>query len=173
MKRYPSYKDSGIDWLGDIPEHWDLLPLKRFISINRQTLNEDTSTEYEIEYIDIGNVDERDIIDAPQKMKFKDAPSRARRVIKQNDTIISTVRTYLKAIAFISENKNNLIASTGFAVLTPKEKTFPKYLVYLVSSHFFVNQISADSKGVNYPAITSVELGRLKIAVTNFIEEQK
>lgn len=173
MKRYPKYKDSGVEWLVEIPEHWDLLPLKRFITINRQTLNEDTSPEYEIEYIDIGNVDERGIIDVLQKMKFENAPSRARRVVKQNDTIISTVRTYLKAITFISENKNNLIASTGFAVLTPKKNTFPKYLTYLISSHFFVNQISADSKGVNYPAITSVELGRLKIAVTNLIEEQK
>lgn len=173
MKRYSKYKDSGIEWLGEIPEHWDLLPLQRFININLKTLNEDTLPEYEIEYIDIGNVDERGIINPPQKMKFKNAPSRARRVIKQNDTIISTVRTYLKAIAFIGENKNNLIASTGFAVLTPKENTFPKYLTYLISSHFFVNQISADSKGVNYPAITSLELGKLKIAVTNSIEEQK
>ena len=56
MKRYPSYKDCGIDWLGEIPEHWEVKPLKYTVKINQHSLPENTHEDYEIHYIDIGNV---------------------------------------------------------------------------------------------------------------------
>jgi len=31
--RYPKYKDSGVEWLGDVPEHWQIVPLKRVATI--------------------------------------------------------------------------------------------------------------------------------------------
>jgi len=63
-------------------------------------------------------------IDGIQRLNFKDAPSRARRILSKGDTIVSTVRTYLKAIAFIENVQSNLICSTGFAVLTPYQRLF-------------------------------------------------
>ncbi len=123
-------------------------------------------------YIDIGNVDERGVVTAPERLRFGLAPSRARRIIIQGDTIISTVRTYLKAIAFIQDNTSNIVASTGFAALSPNKKTHPKYVYYLVQSHTFISQVSSNSYGVNYPAITPNQLGKLKIAITRDQEEQ-
>ncbi len=172
MKKYEVYKDSGLDWLGKIPEHWKVVPLKSFIIINHEVLPETTASDFDIHYIDIGNVNERGIIAEPEKVKFGQAPSRARRVVKQGDTIISTVRTYLKAIAFIQEDSSNLIASTGFGVLSPKIDVAPKYVSYLVQNHTFISQISANSYGVNYPAITPGQLGTLKIAITRDQREQ-
>ena len=172
-QKYPVYKSSGVEWLGDIPEHWEVKKLKYFVTINSEVLSEDTPPEYEIEYIDIGNVNEFGIVNVPQKIIFSNSPSRARRIVKQNDTLISTVRSYLKAIAFIKENKNNLIASTGFAVLRPNTKTCPKYLSYLISSHSFISCVVANSKGVSYPAITPLELGNLKVPIAVSEEEQQ
>lgn len=34
MKKYENYKDSGLEWLGIVPEHWEILPFKRGVSIN-------------------------------------------------------------------------------------------------------------------------------------------
>jgi len=82
------------------------------------------------------------------------------------------VRTYLKAIAFIQDNTSNIVASTGFAALSPNKKTHPKYVYYLVQSHTFISQVSSNSYGVNYPAITPNQLGKLKIAITRDQEEQ-
>ena len=172
MKRYPAYKDSGVSWLGEIPEQWRIVPLKFFVNLNRQVLPEGTASDFQLDYIDIGNVDEHGLIEAPARMKFGDAPSRARRVVQQGDTIISTVRTYLKAIAFISESKENLIASTGFAVLSPKKDTDQRFLAYLVRGANFINRVTAESKGVNYPAVTPNELGRFGIAVPESCDEQ-
>src|SRR5699024_11789133 len=67
-----------------------------------------------------------------ENMKVEDATSRASRILRKDDTIISTVRPYLRAIATINVDKKNLIGSTGFAVLTPTEKVNSTYLSFLL-----------------------------------------
>ncbi len=161
MKSYPEYKETKVEWVGKLPSHWKVMPLKYAALVNREALTEQVEEDFELQYIDIGNVNQLGLVNPPERMKFVDAPSRARRIIKKNDTIISTVRTYLKAVAFIDRDDDNLIASTGFATLTSLNETHPKYLYYLVSNQGFVDTVSACSTGVSYPAITSTELARI------------
>lgn len=172
MKAYPSYKESGIKWVGKLPSHWNAMPLKYAAIVNREALTEKVEDDFELKYIDIGNVSELGIINPPERMKFVDAPSRARRIIKKSDTIISTVRTYLKAVAFIESDEDNLIASTGFATLTSLPDTHPKYLYYFVSSQGFVDTVTANSTGVSYPAITATELASIKTFLPPLPEQQ-
>ena len=149
-------KDSNIDWIGKIPAHWDIDYLKHRVILNKSTLTEDTDDDYEFKYIDIGSVSFGKGIEKYETMLFKDAPSRARRIVEKDDVIISTVRTYLKAIAIIPDEKN-LIVSTGFAVLTPININ-SRYLGYLVKSEYFTSLVSSYSVGVLYPAINSSKL---------------
>lgn len=114
-------KDSGVEWIGEIPEHWEVSKVKYETEINRCTLSENTDEDYQINYIDISNVNSIGEIINIQEFAFRDAPSRARRIVREGDTIISTVRTYLKAIAYCESLPINCICSTGFAVLTPKK----------------------------------------------------
>jgi type I restriction enzyme, S subunit len=164
------FRKTGIDWLEEIPEHWKVVRLKNIVEINARKLSEQTSKNALINYIDITNVNgDGDVLEV-QKIKFKDAPSRARRVLRKNDTIISTVRTYLKAITAIRED--DFVGSTGFAVLTPDaDKLNPDYLYYYVSSKVFVNKVMVNSVGVAYPAITPTTLARLPFILPP-IEEQ-
>ena len=173
MKRYPAYKDSGIVWIGEIPEHWEVKPLKYTVKINQNSLPENTHEDYEIQYIDIGNVNQDGLVNHPKVMSFSISPSRARRVVKKGDTIVSTVRTYLKAIAYINSEDENLIASTGFAVLTPTNKLHSMYLYYLISTQKIIDTISSLSVGVSYPAINSSDLGSIPIWFPKAIEEQQ
>jgi len=166
-------KDSGIEWLGEIPEHWEVRPLKYITFINKESLPEITDKDYEIQYIDIGNVNHDGLLTPPQIMDFGHSPSRARRVVKQGDIIVSTVRTYLKAIAYINSKEKNLIASTGFAVLSSTGIIVPKYLYFLISSQKIIDTISSQSKGVSYPAINSSDLGSIPIWFPNSIKEQE
>ena len=64
---------------------------------------------------------------------------------------------------FVSEEADNLIASTGFAVLTPSNEVEPAYLGYVIQSEPFVDQVSTNSIGVAYPAISETVLGSLSI----------
>ena len=118
MERYSSYKPTTIQWLKEIPSHWEERRLKTLVTCNDEALSEIFDKEKEIQYVEIGDVDQTNGIKNITLYKFKDAPSRARRITRVGDIIISTVRTYLKAIAFI--DKHDLIVSTGFAVLRPK-----------------------------------------------------
>lgn len=161
-KPYEKYKDSGIAWLGEVPEHWEVRRLKYAVSINDESLLETTNGEFTFDYIDIESVQEGKIIKRTP-LKFKDSPSRARRVVKNGDVIVSTVRTYLKAIVQIENTFNDLIVSTGFAVLRPGKLIDIRFLNYCARANTFIDEIVANSKGVSYPAITSSELSNIPI----------
>jgi len=154
-------KDSGVEWLGRIPAHWEVKPLKFSVTMNPDVLDEATRPDYEMLYVDVGNVDSTGTIQNAESLRFENAPTRARRKIRAGDTILSTVRTYLKAIAFVPDPPDNLIVSTGFAVLRPGRNVAPKFLWRLVQSQQFVDAVVSYSEGVGYPAINPSRLGRL------------
>lgn len=171
-KAYPAYKDSGVEWLGEIPEHWEVKRLKYIALINVDVLPENTPSDYVIKYVDISNIDSNGTILDTQVFLFEDAPSRARRVVRDGDTIISTVRTYLRAIGHIENPPDNLIVSTGFAVLRPMPQVHPRFLWRLVQSDQFVSTVVAYSEGVGYPAINPSRLAALP-ALLPPLQEQR
>lgn len=123
-------KDSGVEWIGEIPQEWYVDRLKYCANLDSEKLSEKTDPEYAFNYIDISSVTEYGGIGGTQEMTFEKSPSRARMVVHDGDTIISTVRTYLKAIAYIDGLEDH-ICSTGFCVVTPNEKLHPKFGYYL------------------------------------------
>lgn len=151
-------------WVGNIPIGWRLTPLKYVCTYNDETLSDNTDPTFEFDYIDISSVNSTDEITSTERLNFADAPSRARRVVRADDIIMSTVRTYLRAVAIIPESKNQLIASTGFLVIRAlQEAITPEYLGYVIKSDSFISAIEAESVGVSYPAINASE------AVKNYI----
>ncbi len=171
LKPYPDYKDSGIEWLGEAPEHWGVKRLKHLATVNDEALPETTDPGMEIDYVDIGNVDPIQGITDVEKLVFADAPSRARRIVRQGDVIISTVRTYLRAIAQIGATDANLIVSTGFAVIRPWQMD-DGFVAYAVNAPYFVERVVAHSVGVSYPAINASELVCLGIALPSLTEQR-
>lgn len=165
-------KPSGIEWIGDIPSHWEIKKLKFVANFNQNTLPEDTDGQFELKYIDIGNVSSVDGIKEIQYFNFSNAPSRARRIVKYGDIIVSTVRTYLRAITSIKEDYDNCICSTGFAVITPKDNVQQDFVVYAIENESFIAQIIANSQGISYPAINVSQLENLKLAFPS-VKEQK
>ncbi len=181
LKPYPKYKDSGVEWLGNVPEHWDVKPLKFVVTINDEALPETTDDDFEMQYVDIGSVSLNKGIESVEEFNFKTAPSRARRIVRHGDVIVSTVRTYLKAIAPISLPPSNLIVSTGFAVIRSNKIMQPAFAKFTLQSSEFVEDVIARSTGVSYPAINATELGRIKFclpladeqtAIANFLDHE-
>ena len=164
-------KPSGVEWLGDVPAHWEVRRLKQWVQVNKAVLPETTDPQYEFRYLEIGAVDAGAVIDEPKKIRFAAAPSRARRIVRNGDTIVSTVRTYLKAVWFAEETNNDLICSTGFAVLTPGHGTAPKFVAYLVQSNSFTDRVTAESVGIAYPAIAESRLGSFHVCIPPLAEQ--
>ncbi|MEP7283706.1 MAG: restriction endonuclease subunit S, partial [Rubrivivax sp.] len=114
-----------------------------------------------IEYVEISGVDEGRGITQTQTLAFGSSPSRARRVVRDGDVLISTVRTYLRAIATVSNPPPNLIASTGFAAIRPR-RVHPGFLGYMLHCEYVMSEVIARSVGISYPAINASDLMRLK-----------
>ncbi|MEQ1304425.1 restriction endonuclease subunit S [Acinetobacter radioresistens] len=170
---YTEYKDSGVEWLGEIPRHWDSKPLKYLCTYNDEVLPETTAKDAEIQYIDIGSVSAVDGISKIETMIFKDAPSRARRIVRDGDVIVSTVRTYLEAIAPINNPPENLIVSTGFAVIRPNQYLYKSFASYCLRAKGFIKEVVARSVGVSYPAINSSDLVNIAIPSIEYVEQVK
>jgi type I restriction enzyme S subunit len=139
------------------------VPLKRLVGINLQTLPETTEPGFEFRYVDIGAVSRGQLNSEPEASVFASAPSRARRLVRQGDTIISTVRTYLRAVWPVRDSATDLVVSTGFAVLTPTRSIDSRYLGWLVQSDVVVEEVVARSVGVSYPAINPSDIGTVRV----------
>lgn len=137
--------------------------LKDVAFVNLRTLDESTKGDYKFRYIDISSVSADNGITLGDEITFQEAPSRARRIVKKDDVLVSTVRTYLRAIANIDWDAKDIIASTGFAVYTPNNKIIPRFLAYSIKSTKAINQICSNSKGVSYPAIQAQVLSSIEI----------
>ena len=147
--------------------------LNQLCYLNPETLSETTNPELEFDYVDISSVGSDVGIRDTQALTFADAPSRARRIVRENDVIISTVRTYLKAVAIIPASQRLIIVSTGFAVLRPKEGVDPRYLLRVVQSEGFLTQVARRSNGVSYPAINASSLVRISVPSPSLPEQRR
>lgn len=166
-------KDSGIEWIGEIPEHWEVKRLKNVCSTNNASLSDKTSKEFEFDYVDIGSVSFELGIHKTEKYTFQNAPSRARKIARLGDIIVSTVRTYLRAIDIInSEEKVKYIYSTGFAILSPLKNILSEFMIYICRSEYFTNQVSIYSTGINYPSINDTALKMINIVMPPLPEQQ-
>ncbi|TVO55319.1 restriction endonuclease subunit S [Denitromonas halophila] len=167
---YPKYRDSGVQWLGRVPGHWEVKRLKFSATINDDALPETTDPDFEFSYVDIGSVSPGEGITSTEPMIFENAPSRARRKVAPGDSIVSTVRTYLRAIAPIPEIFDPLVVSTGFAVIRPR-KVSSAFLAYALRESYFVESIVARSTGVSYPAVNASEIGDIAIPLPSEDEQ--
>lgn len=156
------------DVIGD--RHY--VPLKYSVRLNPEVLEEATPLDMPIRYIDISSVESGTGRTSTEDFEFGNAPSRARRRLRSGDVFVSTVRTYLKAIGYCEERANDLICSTGFAVLRAGQSVCPRFLYHWCSSEPFVAEVVSRSTGVSYPAINASEIGQLPLPAMP-LEEQR
>ncbi|RRW43211.1 MULTISPECIES: restriction endonuclease subunit S [Pseudomonas] len=163
-RAYPAYKDSGVEWIGQVPEHWEVKPICRVTSVNDDVLPDSTTDDTLIRYVDISSVGYMEGIKQASDMCFVDAPSRARRKASSGDVIISTVRTYLKAVAAVTDEYADCVFSTGFAVLRARHLD-RSFLRWMVLNELLIQAIEAHSEGLSYPAINASALVKLKSVI--------
>ncbi|MFE9603514.1 restriction endonuclease subunit S [Streptomyces hokutonensis] len=147
--------------------------IKDVARINRNVLPESTEPNFRFRYIDIGAVDSLGRVTIPdEEVNFSSAPSRARRLAPAGAVVVSTVRTYLRAIAAVPKTTVPLVFSTGFAVLEAGTQIDSRFLAHYCRSQTFIDEVVARSVGVSYPAINAVDIGNLPVALPDR-EEQR
>ena len=143
-----------------IPEGWRLVRLGDVAEANRSGWSR--SDDATILYLDLTSIVVPGIMSCPKELAAAEAPSRARRRVHSGDILVSTVRPNLRGFARVREAPKNLIASTGFAVLTPMSDVDGSYVYHHVMTQQFADYLEKATTGQAYPAVRPAD-------VTNFV----
>lgn len=141
--------------------------------VNPEQLGSRTDPDYLMEYLDISAIEQPGVIGDTRKFRFEDAPSRARRVVREGDILVSTVRPYLRNFARVREAPNNLVVSTGYAVVRPGDRVDGRFLYQHILSTGFVDYLKPRMSGSNYPAVTANHVRLYPIVLPTLSEQHK
>jgi type I restriction enzyme S subunit len=139
-----------------------------------ETRDPATLPETTFQYIDISAVDatSKSIL-GTRTILGKEAPSRARQVIRANDTLVATTRPNLNAVALVPAELDNEICSTGFCVLRPNSEVDPLFLFFFVQTNDFVGFVSGEVRGMLYPAVTDGQVRAISVPLPPLPEQKR
>ena len=143
----------------ELPSDWKRERLEKLcLKTSQKDPRKDPETPFI--YVDVSSISTQSfsIVEA-KSLIGKNAPSRARKLIRKDDIIFATVRPTLKRVAIISDEFDNQICSTGYCVLRPnKMHLFPPFLYFQLLTENTTNRVAALQKGATYPAISDSDL---------------
>jgi len=141
--------------IGPIPVEWEVVPL-RDVTEKKQTRDPRKTPDEKFRYMDVSSVsNETYRVHGWKEYHGREAPSRARKVVRARDTLFATVRPYLRNIAQVPTHLDDEICSTGFCVIRARHgKADPDYLYFVALTESFVARIVAQQRGSSYPAVS-------------------
>lgn len=131
-------------------------------NVNLRSLSGKTSPDFEFDYFDIAAAEDGSDEERSGRIRFKDAPSRARRMVANEGVVYSTVRPLLRRL-FIAKRRDDAVYSTGYSILEPKDCCLVSYLKHVLVSDGVERQIYARLTGSGYPAINEDDLAEVKV----------
>ncbi len=140
----------------------DSVKLSDIVSINADSLQNSTDPDREIQYFDVSSDGDHEV---SGRMRFSQAPSRARRLAEAGDVVYATIRPLLRRL-FIAEDRPDAVYSTGYAVMSGPED-ITRYLYHALTTEAVERQVHAFSTGTGYPAISAGDLGDVKLRLPN------
>lgn len=139
-----------------------------------ETTDPTRSPQVEFDYIDVSSVSNETLsIQTTQRLKGKDAPSRARRLVAKSDVLFATIRPTLRRIAIVPEELDGQVCSTGYFVLRPQYRVDNRFLFYFLQTEDFMGEMAKLQKGASYPAVTDGDVRAQKIPVPPLPEQQR
>ena len=151
-------KDSGIDWIGQIPANWDVIKLKYAVSL--VTTKSVLSNKIGLENIESGT---GRFIETSSEFEGNGTE------FINGDILYGKLRPYLKKV-YVTENQGNAVGD--FFVLRPEYNTYSVYLQYLLLSQQMTDTINSSTYGAKMPRVSYDYMGGLFIPYPS-IEEQK
>lgn len=153
-KPLPPIKPEEIPF--EIPENWVWCRLGEIIEYTENLdIQKHLSPDTIINYVDIDAIDNQNFVIREAKQKtVSELSTRARRILKPNYIVYSTVRPYLKNIAIVEDEKDNYIGSTGFNVFKTLDVEL-KYAFYYLLTPYVNNSFKDLMVGFNSPSITN------------------
>ena len=154
-------------------EPWKTVRLGDVVSVDPEQLPATTPADYLFNYIDLSSVNNGRIELPTSTTQFSSAPSRARRVLKTGDVLLSTVRPLLKGFGILTSDAGPFVGSTGFAVLRGKRQADARFVFECLFSSPVLRQMHARTTGSSYPALGADDVRDLRIPWPSIPERDK
>jgi len=141
--------------------------------VKTESADPSRSPNTEFVYVDVSSVSNQTLsIQETQRLAGKDAPSRARRLIRSNDVLFATIRPTLRRIAIVPEELDEQVCSTGYVVLRAKQQVDFRWVFYFLQTERFMDAMAKLQKGASYPAVTDRDVRCQPIPVPSLVEQQ-
>ena len=165
-RAYPAYKDSGIEWIGQVPEHWKVARVKRLASLRNERRN-DVSTD--TIYIGLEDVEAGSGQYKPTNGSSRQSEDSTVGIFYEGDVLYGKLRPYLRK-AIISEMAG--CCSTEFLVLRA-EKTEPRWLQEWLLTPDVTHQIVSGCEGAKMPRADWGHIGSIEVVYPDQPEQAK
>jgi len=143
MKRYPKYKDSGVEWIGEIPKDWELERIKYLSSLVKEQVSVNDFKDKEVIHYSIPNVQE---FGTGISESGADIDS-SKLVLKGGEIIISKLNPRKSTIAIVGDHKEMIVASGEFVVIEAL-KIQREYLYYVFISKPYTDFLDSQTESV-------------------------
>lgn len=178
FKPYPAYKDSGVEWLGEVPEDWCHIPIK-YMALERSSLfldgdwieSKDISSDG-IRYITTGNVGEG--VYKEQGAGFISEEtfySLGCTEVCEGDVLISRLNNPIGRACVVPNLGDRVVTSVDNVIFRPDSKFYKKFIVYLFSSDEYFKHTGNLARGATMQRISRGLLGNIRV-ITPSLEEQ-
>jgi type I restriction enzyme S subunit len=170
--RYPKYKDSGVDWLGEVPAHWQVNPLKvAFQIVGGATPKSENEVFWEGSVCwatpaDLSGRTSIYIDDTQRKISSAGLESCAATLVPSNSIILST-RAPIGSLAITARE---MCTNQGCKALIPSSVTDAKYFAYLLSVSS--KELNQKGKGTTFLELSGDALGVFKTSAPPLIEQR-
>lgn len=165
-RAYPAYKGSGIEWIGQVPEHWKVARVKRLASLRNERRN-DVSTD--TIYIGLEDVEAGSGQYKPTNGSSRQSEDSTVGIFYEGDVLYGKLRPYLRK-AIISEMAG--CCSTEFLVLRA-EKTEPRWLQEWLLTPDVTHQIESGCEGAKMPRADWGHIGSIEVVYPDQPEQAK
>ncbi len=157
------------------PDSWTEEAIGSVAEINPESLSSGTDPGHQFRYIDISSVNVGEIDwDSVTTHTLESAPSRAKRIVRPYDVLLSTVRPTLQSHTFADwPEQEGYVCSTGFAVIRTGDNLEANFLRHLVFSRLVTTQLHRLETGSNYPAVPQDDVGRVRIPLPPLPEQDR
>jgi type I restriction enzyme S subunit len=144
------------------------------VLMKTETVDPTKNPNKEFIYLDVSSVNkETKEIENATVLLGKNAPSRARKLVKTNDVIFATVRPTHSRVALITEEYNQQVCSTGYFVLRSKDYLNNRLVFYFLLTRGFNKKMEKLQKGASYPAVPDSEVKGIYIPFPKSLKAQE
>ena len=152
LPRYPAYKDSGVEWLGEVPVHWNVFKLKRCVSLLTEKTNRRSNP------VGLENIEGWSGRFVPSESDFQGEGV----AFEPGDVLFGKLRPYL-AKAMVADKPGEAVGD--FHVMRPRRGTGGEFLAYQIRTQQFVSIVDGSTYGAKMPRVNWEFMGGMPLSL--------